>query len=122
VGRPTPGDDEPRRLLARLSIPGWAYREDSDFPGLLIPSYGPTGQLVGQQWKPRRPVRNWDGKPMKYASPKGSPNRLDVHPCNVRYMADPTVELWVKRASERCDCDRCTLARARRAEAAGVVL
>lgn len=27
-----------------------------------------------------------------------------------------------KRASERCDCDRCTLARARRAEAAGVVL
>jgi hypothetical protein len=27
-----------------------------------------------------------------------------------------------KRASERCDCDRCTLARARRAEAAGVFL
>ncbi len=27
-----------------------------------------------------------------------------------------------KRASERCDCDRCTLARARRAEAAGVLL
>jgi transcriptional regulator with XRE-family HTH domain len=27
-----------------------------------------------------------------------------------------------KRASERCDCDRCTLARARRAEAVGVLL
>ena len=101
---------------------GWAFKEDSDFPGLLIPLYGPTGQPVGYQWKPRRPVRNRDGKPMKYALPKGSPNRLDVHPRNVRYMADPTVELWVKRALERCDCDRCTLARARRAEAAGVLL
>ena len=86
VGRPTPGDDESRRLLARLNIPGWTYREDSDFPGLLIPMYGPTGQLVGHQWKPRRPVRNRDGKAMKYASPKGSPNRLDVHPRNGRYI------------------------------------
>jgi hypothetical protein len=103
VGRPTPGDGESRRLLARLSIPGWAYSEDSDFPGLLIPLYGPTGQLVGHQWKPRRPVRNRDGKPMKYASPKGSPNRLDVHPRNVAAMPDPTVELWVTEGIKKAD-------------------
>jgi P4 family phage/plasmid primase-like protien len=103
VGRPTSGDDEPRRRLARLGIPGWAYREDSDFPGLLIPMYGPTGQLVSHQWKPRRPVRNRDGKPMKYASPKGCPNRLDVHPRNVRYMPDPTVELWITEGVKKGD-------------------
>jgi hypothetical protein len=103
VMRPTPGSDEPRRLLARLGLPTWAFKEDSDFPGLLIPMYGPTGQLVSFQWKPRRPVRNRDGKPMKYASPKGSPSRLDVHPRNVRYMSDPTVELWITEGVKKGD-------------------
>jgi uncharacterized protein DUF3854 len=65
--------------------------------------YGPTGQLVSHQWKPRRPVRNRDGKPMKYASPKGCPNRLDVHPRNVAAMPDPTVELWVTEGIKKAD-------------------
>ncbi|MDP9430622.1 MAG: phage/plasmid primase, P4 family [Actinomycetota bacterium] len=48
-------------------------------------------------------MRNRDGKGMKYASPKGSPNRLDVHPRNVRYMPDPTVELWVTEGIKKAD-------------------
>lgn len=103
IRQPTTGDDQPRRLLARLGIPSWATSEDSYFPGLLIPMYGPTGDLVGHQWKPQRPVSNRDGKPMKYASPKGSPNRLDVHPRNVAAMADPTVELWITEGIKKAD-------------------
>ncbi len=49
IGRPTPGNDEPRRELERLRIPRWAHRQDTDFPGLLIPMYGPTGQRANFQ-------------------------------------------------------------------------
>ena len=103
ISRPTPGDDGPRRELTRLGIPTWATRDDADFPGLLIPMWGPTGQLVSYQWKPRRPVRNRDGKPMKYASRKGTPNRLDVHPRWCKSMADPTVPLWITEGVKKAD-------------------
>ena len=82
IHRPSNGDQRSRQQLAALKIPTWATREDSYFPGLLIPMFGPTGQRVSVQWKPRMPVPNRDGKKLKYASPKGQANRLDVHPRN----------------------------------------
>jgi hypothetical protein len=77
VPRPTKADDRPRQRLTRLGLPTWSTEEDAYFPGLLVPVYGPTGQWVSVQWKPRRPVLNRDGKPMRYASPKGQGSRLD---------------------------------------------
>ena len=71
IHRPTNGDQRQRERLKRLGIPTWAIKEDSYFPGILIPMYGPTGQRVSYQWKPARPVPNRDGKPMKYAQPEG---------------------------------------------------
>src|SRR5215207_3672770 len=75
---PSNGDQRQRQRLQALKIPSWAIREDRFFPGILMPMYGPTGQRVSCQWKPKNPVRNRDGKPQKYASPKGQTNRLDV--------------------------------------------
>ena len=54
IHRPTNGDQRSRQRLESLKIPTWATREDSYFPGLLIPMYGPTGKRVSVQWKPRR--------------------------------------------------------------------
>src|SRR5215217_4129048 len=82
IHRPSAGDKRSREQLRGLRIPSWAIKEDSYFPGLLIPMYGPTGHKVSYQWKPRRPVPDRDGKPQKYASVKGQTSRLDVHPRN----------------------------------------
>jgi hypothetical protein len=62
IHRPTNGDQRQRERLRSLQIPTWAIKEDSYFPGLLIPMYGPTGRRVSCQWKPRMPVTNRDGK------------------------------------------------------------
>jgi putative DNA primase/helicase len=40
---------------------------------------------------------------MKYASPKGQTNRLDVHPRNRDKIADPTVELWITEGIKKAD-------------------
>jgi hypothetical protein len=79
IHRPTNSDKRQRERLRHLGIPTWATKEDSYFPGLLIPMYGPTGARVSCQWKPHIPVSNRDGKKMKYASPRGQTSRLDVH-------------------------------------------
>src|SRR5215218_8811499 len=99
----TNGDQRPRERLHALRIPTWAIKEDFYFPGLLIPMYGPTGARVSAQWKPRRPVPNRDGKPMKYASPSGQASRIDVHPRNRDKIADPTVELWITEGVKKGD-------------------
>jgi P4 family phage/plasmid primase-like protien len=103
ITRPTNGDARQRERLKTLQIPSWAIREDSYFPGLLIPIFGPTGARVSYQWKPRRPVPNRDGKAMKYASPRGQVSRLDVHPRNRDKIADPTVELWITEGVKKAD-------------------
>jgi len=103
IMRPSSSDQRPRERLRRLGIPSWATGADADFPGLLIRIYGPTGQRVSCQWKPRRPVRNRDGKPMKYASPNGQTSRLDVHPRNTSAMPDPTIPLWITEGVKKAD-------------------
>ena len=103
IHRPTSGDQRQRERLRHLGIPTWATKENSYFPGLLIPMYGPTGARVSCQWKPRSPVSNRDGKKMKYASPRGHTSRLDVHPRNTSAIADPTLELWCTEGIKKAD-------------------
>jgi P4 family phage/plasmid primase-like protien len=101
--RRSKGDNQMRERLNKLRIPTWATREDSYFPGILIPMYGPAGQRVSCQWKPRVAVQNRDGKKMKYASPKGQACRLDVHPRNTSAIVDPTAELWITEGIKKGD-------------------
>ena len=49
IHRPTNGDARQRHRLRTLDIPTWAIKEDSYFPGILIPMYGPTGRKVSYQ-------------------------------------------------------------------------
>jgi putative DNA primase/helicase len=103
ITRPSSGDNRARLTLGRLNIPTWATREDRYFPGLLIPMFGPTGNRVSSQWKPRVPVPNRDGKAMKYTSPRGQSSRLDVHPRNRCAISDPTVPLWITEGVKKAD-------------------
>lgn len=48
-------------------------------PGLLVPQRGADGSVWGYQYRPDEP-RLRDGKPVKYETPTGQRNGIDVPP------------------------------------------
>ena len=96
------GTDEDRARLREESIPVWAWREDSAFPGLLIPLYRVTGERIGAQFKPGQPQPHGD-KTMKYASPVGTKPRLDVPPLVADSVRTVTTPLWITEGVKKAD-------------------
>ncbi len=72
-------------------------------PGLLIPIWGPSGEIVNYQYRPDAP-RIRDGKAVKYETPSGSRMTLDVHPFAREKLGDPTVPLFVTEGIKKGDC------------------
>ena len=95
-------DDQMRDRLRKLHMPSWSFKENWNFPGLLIPMFGPTGARCSAQWKPANYVTH-DGKKLRYASVKGQESRLDVHPFNVAKIVDATEELWITEGVKKAD-------------------
>jgi P4 family phage/plasmid primase-like protien len=91
-----------RTRLKALGIPKWAWKEDWNLPGLLIPIWGAKGERVSAQFKPWSPV-NHQGSIRKYANCMGQTNRLDIHPFNRDKIIDPTVELWITEGVKKAD-------------------
>jgi hypothetical protein len=89
IHRPTNGDQRRRERLSALGIPSWATKEDAYFPGLLIPMYGPTGRKISYQWKPRRPVPDRDGKPVKIRIRQGPDQQTRCAPSESRQDRGP---------------------------------
>jgi hypothetical protein len=77
---------------------------DSQFnvPGLLLPIYGPSGEIANYQLRPDEP-RIRDGKPVKYETPRGSRMVLDVHPFAREKLGDPSVPLWITEGIKKGD-------------------
>src|SRR5215218_2100895 len=73
-------------------------------PALVIPMYGPTGELVTHQIKPDSPRKDRDGKPIKYETPAKSRVRLDVHPSQADRLKEPTIPLWITEGVKKADC------------------
>jgi putative DNA primase/helicase len=97
------GSDDDRAGLKEIRIPRWAWRDDSAFPGLLIPMYRVTGERIGYQWKPAVPQEAPGGKREKYASQSGTPNRLDVPPSCSDSVRDPSAPLWITEGVKKAD-------------------
>lgn len=98
------GSDSDRAELRDLRIPRFMWREDTAFPGLLIPEYRVTGELIGYQWKPAVPQLGPENKPVKYVSQSGVPNHLDVPPLVADLVRDPTNHLWITEGIKKADC------------------
>jgi hypothetical protein len=84
--------------LARLGF-GRAQRA---VPALLVPIYGPGGQVVLHQARPDEP-RKKDGKPIKYETPAGVRMAFDVHPRVRERLSDPSVRLWITEGVKKGD-------------------
>lgn len=99
----TTTDTTPRDTLKRLQFSRAAWKHERRFPGLLIPLWGPTGQVSSYQYRPDHPRKDDRGKLRKYEMPKGRAAVLDVHPNNRDKIADPTVPLWITEGVKKGD-------------------
>jgi len=77
-----------------------------NIPGLLIPSLRADGSTWGHQYRPDVP-RVRDGKPVKYETPTGQSNGLDVPPGVGPKLADPAVPLIVTEGVKKADAAAC---------------
>jgi P4 family phage/plasmid primase-like protien len=96
--------DDNRALLKELKIPGWAWEDATAWPGLLLPIYRATGEVISHQFKPAVPQMGPGDKPMKYASPGGVSAPVDVPPLVREFIADPAQPLWVTEGVKKVDC------------------
>jgi hypothetical protein len=70
-------------------------RSQRNVPALLIPIYGPTGEIVLYQSRPDSPRIGKRGRPVKYETPTGAGMALDVHPFCRELLKNPGVPLFV---------------------------
>ncbi|MGW3022465.1 phage/plasmid primase, P4 family [Streptomyces sp. NPDC001221] len=94
---------ENRTRLRELGIPSFAWRDRSAWPGLLVPMYGVTSETDSVQWKPATPQANSAGRTLKYASPSGQANRIDVPAFTRARLDSPGTELWVTEGIKKVD-------------------
>src|SRR5215203_7419908 len=85
-----------------LKTLGFADRQCNP-PGLLIPIYAPTGEIVNYQFRPDQPRIGKNGRAIKYETPLGSRVVLDVHPIARKWLSDPTVPLFITEGIKKGD-------------------
>jgi hypothetical protein len=88
-------------VQAELRRLGFGLTQSST-PALLIPLYGPTGDIAGYQARPDQP-RNLDGRSLKYEMPSGARMVLDVHPAARSLLGDPSVPLFITEGTKKGD-------------------
>lgn len=71
-------------------------------PGLLVPQRRADGSVWGYQYRPDDP-RQRDGKPVKYETPTGQRNSIDVPPGVGPMLGDPAIPLWVTEGVKKAD-------------------
>ncbi|MGI8578869.1 MAG: DUF3854 domain-containing protein [Nocardioidaceae bacterium] len=74
----------------------------NNIPGLLVPQLRPDGSTWGYQYRPDSP-RLRDGKPVKYETPTGQRNGIDVPPGVGPQLDDPSIPLWVTEGVKKAD-------------------
>lgn len=89
---------DPRRL-GELRI----AKDGQRTPGLLVPLLKADGSRWGCQYRPDHP-RERRGQTVKYETPYGQHNHLDVPPGAGEALRDPTVPLWITEGSKKADC------------------
>ena len=69
---------------------------------MLLPIYRATGECISAQFKPAQPI-TVKGRSVKYLSPRGRTNCLDVHPRNHDRIRDLTIPLLITEGIKKSD-------------------
>ena len=87
---------------AELTALGIHVRSRDVFPGLLLPMFRATGERISTQFKPAKPL-TLKRRTIKYLSPRGQPNHVDIHPRNRERIRDTSVPLWITEGIKKGD-------------------
>lgn len=71
-------------------------------PALLVPLWSVDGEVRGCQIRPDEP-RTRNGKPVKYDTPIGQPQMLDVPPDALPMLGMPDVPIWITEGAKKAD-------------------
>jgi Domain of unknown function (DUF3854) len=99
-----------RKRLEGAGFAGYQRR----VPGLLIPLHRADGSVWGYQYRPDKPritksareraaKSGKPAKPVKYESPGGQRNGIDIPSATRKHLGDPSVPLWVTEGSRKAD-------------------
>ena len=72
-------------------------------PGLLLPVWGPEGEIVSHQYRPDVPQVDATFRARKYLNPAGQRTRMDFHPFISDGIRDATVPLWITEGLRKVD-------------------
>ena len=101
------GTGAERDELEALGFLPYVHARDDAYPGLLIPMYGMDGTVRGHQYKPRVPRMRTSGgepRPIKYETPKGHPNVVDVPVFTATALREnPGTALWITEGVKKVD-------------------
>lgn len=73
-------------------------------PGLLVPSLRVDGSTWGYQYRPDVPRADSKGREVKYETPVGQPNGIDIPPGVGEKIGDPSVPLFITEGVKKADC------------------
>jgi hypothetical protein len=81
---------------------GYADWQAALVPGLLVPMWDVFAENSGSQFRPDSP-RLRESKPVKYETPQGQHNLLDVHRLMQPYLGSPDTTLFVTEGVRKAD-------------------
>ena len=100
----TPAD---RDELEALGFRPAVFDRDDAYPGLLVPMYNAHGEVAGHQFKPFVPRMRTkaDGTlvPLKYETPPGAANMVDVPAFTRSVLGDLGTPLWITEGMKKVD-------------------
>ncbi|SRX81554.1 DUF3854 domain-containing protein [Mycolicibacterium parafortuitum] len=73
-------------------------------PGLLVPQLRADRSTWGYQYRPDVPRTNKDGREIKYETPVGQHNGIDIPPGVGDRVGDPAVPLLITEGVKKADC------------------
>jgi Domain of unknown function (DUF3854)/Domain of unknown function (DUF927) len=78
-------------------------KSQRNVPALLVPIYGPSGEISLYQSRPDEPRIGKRGKPVKYETPTGASMALDVHPVCQNRLGDRKTPLFITEGVKKGD-------------------
>jgi len=82
----------------------YGFAEYQRLGGLLIPLWSVDGHVKGYQLRPDNPrINTKNGKPIKYETPLGQPNQLDVNPLMQERVRLARQAIFVSEGSKKID-------------------
>ena len=91
------------KSITAAECPEYGFQDYQCASGLLVPSYGCDGELKGHQLRADEPRINKNGKPVKYDTPTGTGNFLDVNPLMNEWICRADQIIYITEGAKKVD-------------------